>query len=385
MLSLLNFIFSEISAKLICDGFREPIYATSVPNSNKLVVLEQQGIIHLVENGKVYKTPLLDITDRVHYPLFPGDEMGLLGLAFDPNFIDNGYFYLNYVDKNDSTTVSRFQINQNKSKKNDEKILLKFHQPYSNHNGGCIEFDKNEFLYIATGDGGSAGDPDNRAQDLSSIHGKILRIKLSKDGTYTIPEDNPYKNNKNILPEIWAYGLRNPWRFSFDRLNGNMFIADVGQNLWEEINIIEYGDTELKNFGWNILEGNHCFPEETNCKKDGFNHPIFEYPNNANYVKTLLGIKQKNMDGCSITGGYVYRGKEIKKLYGKYIFGDYCTGKVWSIDINNGIAGNLADHTSNILNGMNKKTFYLSSFGENNQGEIIIVDYNGSIYKLIEK
>ena len=309
--------------------------------------------------------------------------MGLLGLAFDPNYTNNGYYYLNYVDKNDSTTISRFFTNGILSDRTSEKIVLKFAQPYSNHNGGSIEFNRDNYLFIATGDGGSAGDPENRAQDLTSLLGKILKIKIDNKGNYTCPISNPYYNNQKHKSEIWAYGLRNPWRFTFDKLTGDMYIADVGQNLWEEINYVKYQDNEEKNFGWNILEGYHCFPENSECDKDAYRKPIFEYPNNANYAKTLLGIKQNNMDGCSITGGYVYRGSKIEELYGRYIFGDYCTGKVWSINVEGGIASDLQNHTNTILDSMGKRAFYLSSFGQDRNGEILLIDYNGSIYKLV--
>ena len=178
--------------------------------------------------------------------------------------------------------------------------------------------------------------------------------------------------------------MRNVWRFSFDTLTGDMIMGDVGQHLWEEINFEFHGDKGGNNYGWNIFEGNHCYPENIDCKNNGFIMPIFEYPNNANYAKTLFGIKQPDMDGCSITGGYIYRGSEISELYGRYIFGDYCTGKVWSMQINNGKSSDLQNHTDDILLGIGKKEFYLSSFGQDQNGEIYIIDYNGTIYKLIE-
>ena len=383
LIILINILLGSVSVDLISDGYKEPIYVASIPNSDELLVLEQRGVIYLINSGTKHKAQFLDIRDRVHYPLFPGDEMGLLGLAFDPNYTNNGYYYLNYVDKNDSTTISRFFTNGILSDRTSEKIVLKFAQPYSNHNGGSIEFNRDNYLFIATGDGGSAGDPENRAQDLTSLLGKILKIKIDNKGNYTCPISNPYYNNQKHKSEIWAYGLRNPWRFTFDKLTGDMYIADVGQNLWEEINYVKYQDNEEKNFGWNILEGYHCFPENSECDKDAYRKPIFEYPNNANYAKTLLGIKQNNMDGCSITGGYVYRGSKIEELYGRYIFGDYCTGKVWSINVEGGIASDLQNHTNTILDSMGKRAFYLSSFGQDRNGEILLIDYNGSIYKLV--
>jgi len=197
---------------------------------------------------------------------------------------------------------------------------------------------------------------------------------------YTIPHNNPFIGKKNVKEEILCYGLRNPWRFSFDSLTGDLFIGDVGQNNWEEINVILANKMGGQNFGWNIMEGFHCYPEEIECNNTNLIEPIWEYPNNANYVKTLAGIKQPKMDGCSITGGYVYRGEKIPEFYGRYIFGDYCTGKVWSFIYENGETKNIKNHTLEILSSMNKNSFYLSSFGKTNEGELLIVDYNGGIY-----
>ena len=379
-----NFIFSDIGAEKIASGFDKPVFISSIPNSkDSHVVLEQKGTVRIVKKNQVMRSYFLDIRDRVHKPLFPGDEMGLLGLAFDPNFEINNNVYVHYNDKNDNTIISRFKVYNGIASKVSEKIILQIKQPYSNHNGGTITFGLDGYLYIGLGDGGSAGDPEKRAQDLSNLFGSILRIDINTDDNYLIPKDNPFINIKNAKSEIWSYGLRNPWRFSFDKLTGDMIIGDVGQSLWEEINFEPFLSKGGKNYGWNILEGNHCYPEDSKCSSDGLTMPSFEYPNNANYAKTLFGIKQPNMDGCSITGGYVYRGDKLKGMNGKYIFGDYCTGKIWSINISEGNGENLENHTTSIMNSIGKKEFYLSSFGQNNDGEIFIVDYNGTIYKLV--
>ena len=294
----------------------------------------------------------------------------------------NKYIYVNYVDEDDYTIVSRFTCNNKNANKYSEEILLKIKQPYSNHNGGCITFGSDDFLYIAMGDGGSSGDPENRSQDNTNLFGTILRIDVNTDKGYVIPKSNPFYNNNDFKPEIFMYGLRNPWRFTFDSLTGDMFIGDVGQNLWEEINFIPNSIIGGQNFGWNKYEGNHCYPYDFPCENDNYTMPVFEYPNNAKYAKTLFGIKQPEMDGCSVTGGYVYRGA-MEKYFGRYFFGDYCTGKIWSFIMKNGIASDLQNHTNEILNSMNKKEFYLSSFGESNNKELFIIDYNGSVYKLI--
>ena len=382
-----SFLFSSLAVELIGSKFDKPIYLLSIPSQeNELLIVEQKGVLKTIKNGKKNKTPFLDITDRVHRPLFPGDERGFLGIAFDPNFVKNGYFYVNYINKGDSTIISRFTYENNTVNHDSEKIILAFEQPYSNHNGGCMQFDKEGYLFISVGDGGSSGDPENRAQDLSSLFGKILRIDVNTKDEYLIPNDNPFVKDSNYRKEIWSYGFRNVWRFSFDALTNDMILADVGQHLWEEINFETFGSKGGLNYGWNILEGNHCFPEDAECSLDGTVAPIFEYPNNANYAKTLFGIKQPEMDGCSITGGYVYRGNKIKDFYGKYIFGDYCTGKIWSLRINqDGEVTDFYNHTDEILKSMNKREFYLSSFGQDESNEIYLIDYNGDIYKIVNE
>ena len=378
-------IFADLGVKKIASGFDKPVYVLPIPNrENELLVLEQKGLVRLVKDNKIAKTPFLDIEDRVHRPLFPGDEMGFLGFAFDPNFNDNSYFYVHYDDKDYNTIISRFKVKEKLADKSSEKIILTLAQPYFNHNGGTIEFRKDGYLYIGLGDGGSSGDPEKRAQDPSNLFGSILRIDVNTEKPYTSPKSNPLVKYRKFKDEIWAYGLRNPWRFSFDALTGDMIIGDVGQYLWEEINIEYFGDEGGKNYGWNIMEGNHCYHEDVQeCYDEKFVMPAFEYPNNANYVKTLVGINQPNMDGCSITGGYVYRGKNIPELYGRYLFGDYCTGKVWSIKIEDGKGTDVIDHTKSIIESMGKREFYLSSFGQDFDNELFIIDYNGTIYSLI--
>ena len=347
-----------------------------------MLVVEQGGIIKIIEDKIALKTPFLDISDHTHQPLYPADEMGMLGLAFHPNFIENKYFYVNYIDKNDFTNISRFKVQSELGNPNSEKIIIKLKQPYMNHNGGYIEFGPDGYLYISVGDGGSTGDPENRAQDLSNLYGTILRIDVNTNKEYLIPRNNPFYNHKEIRSEIWHYGLRNVWRFSFDKLTGDMYIGDVGQNNWEEIDFQPSNSKGGLNFGWNKLEGAHCYPDDNfECSLDNTILPLFEYPNDANYLKTLVGWNQSDVHGCSVTGGYVYRGNNKPDLYGRYIFGDYCTGKVWSI-INNGSNLDLKEHTHELLESMNKKEFYLSSFGEDEEGELYIINYSGKVYSI---
>ena len=387
MLLILNIVFSQLYLELIATDFDKPIYVTSHPkNSNIIYVVEQEGYIWSFEYATKIEKVFLDLSDRIHKPVFPGDERGLLGFAFDPNYHVNGFIYINYNDKEGNTVISRLTcLNDNNNglkypDVNTEIIMMKFKQPYSNHNGGHLAFGPDGFLYISVGDGGSAGDPENRAQDLTNVFGTILRIQPIDDGSYNVPYSNPFINNDMFKNEIWTYGLRNVWRFSFDRLSGDMYLGDVGQNSWEEINYIKYGNNDGINFGWNIMEASSCFKDD--CTDSLYTYPVFEYPNDAKYIRTLFGLKHKNVHGCSVTGGYVYRGKDIPSIYGKYIFGDYCTGKIWSFSLDNYEIHDFVDHTSELLSSINKKKFYLSSFGETLDGEILLVDYNGSIYKL---
>ena len=377
-----NLLFSQLEANLIASDFDQPLYICSLPNTNSLLVLEQDGLIKIIKDNKVNEQPFLDISDRVHQTWYPADERGLLGMAFDPNFKDNNSFYLNYIDQEGFTIISRFNVENNLAKKESEKILLKLKQPYMNHNGGFLEFGPDGYLYISIGDGGSAGDPENRAQDLTNLFGTIIRIDVNGQDSYTIPEDNPFYNKENIKSEIWHYGLRNVWRFSFDSENGDMYMGDVGQNEWEEINFQPNDHSGGINFGWNILEGNHCYGEDNkDCNSSNTVLPIFEYPNDANYAKTIVGWDQPDMHGCSVTGGYVYRGTNKPELYGRYFFGDYCTGKVWSMK-NNSENIDLINHTDELLESMNKSEFYLSSFGQDDNQELYLIDYSGDIYSI---
>ncbi len=331
--------------------------------TNRLFVVEQKGVIHVFENSKdVTSTQVfLDITDQVLY----GGEQGLLGLAFHPNFTENGYFYVDYTKTDPRRTViSRFTvdpINPNQADEVSELVLLEVEQPYSNHNGGQIAFGPDSYLYIALGDGGSGGDPLNHGQSLTTLLGSILRINV--DATYgglnyAIPIDNPFAGNtEGYREEIYAYGLRNPWRFSFDPVTGWLWAADVGQNAWEEIDIIEIG----KNYGWKIMEGNHCYSPLVNCDASGLELPIWEYGHNV---------------GKSITGGFVYRGSSLPDLNGSYIYGDYVVGQIWSLKYD-GI--NPATNTLLI-----DTPLLIASFGIDQQNELYICAFDGKIYQLYE-
>lgn len=330
--------------------------------SNRLFIAEQAGLIKVVENAAGTQTAatFLDIRNKVT----SGGERGLLGLAFHPDYKTNGYFYVNYTRGNPLTTViARYKANTPSGDQADatsETILLTFSQPYDNHNGGSLQFGKDGYLYIATGDGGSGGDPQNNAQNRKSMLGKILRLDVNgtSKGNYGIPTDNPFVNNPETYnPEIYALGLRNPWKMSFDTETGQLVAADVGQNAREEINIITKGG----NYGWKIKEGIDCYSPSSNCNTGGLTEPIFDYTQSG-------GDK-------SITGGYVYRGSELPALAGKYIYGDYVSGRIWALEINNGKAGNNA-----LLIG---SAGSVSTFGQDAKGEIYFANYgSGKIMKL---
>ena len=378
-------LFSLISRLFALDigyieleaSFKKPLYLSPhVNNSNILYVVEQRGMIWELNDGIKSKTPFLDIRDKVHTPVFPGDERGLLGFAMSPDFQTDNFIYVNYINNNDSTVISRFNGNE-------EEKLLSFKQPFSNHNGGMILFGPDGYLYISVGDGGDAGDPYNNSQNLKNFFGTILRIDVNTSKGYKIPDSNPFKGMNDIKEEIWSYGIRNAWRFSFDKITGDMYIGDVGQNSWEEINFQSYLSNGGENYGWNHYEGDSLYLDKKQISSVVM--PIYVYPNNANIIKVLLGWKEDGARGCSVTGGYVYRGDLIPKLKGRYLFGDYCTGKIWSFKYENENILDFQDLTESININNGNKTIYISSFGQDLSGELYIIDYSGTIYKLINK
>ena len=373
----------SLSSTLIADGFKKPLFITSHPENSKfLYVVEQAGKIIIINNGKKLDEPFLDITDRVVRPGRPGDERGLLGFAFHPDYAKNKKFYVNYINDDGFTIVSEFSAQSNlKANSLSERTVFNLKQPYGNHNGGHMQFGPDNYLYISIGDGGKRGDPLNAGQDLNTLFGKILRIDVNKV-PYGIPKSNPYYGQKNKRGEIWAWGFRNVWRFSFDRKIGDIYYGDVGQNKWEEINYEPYNSKGGNNYGWRIMEASKCYNPEKNCDEKGLTLPIHEYPNDANYMVVLGGGSQTNSDGCSVTGGYVYRGSKIKGLNGYYIFGDYCSGNIWTFKVINDKATSLTNRTKEINLGNGEFTTYISSFGEDADGELYIVEYNGGIYKI---
>lgn len=331
--------------------------------SQRLFVVEQSGVIRVFDNdaSATTSTVFLDIQNQVDDN---GSEEGLLGLAFHPDYESNGYFYVNYTAANpDRTVIASFQVsNQNPDAADvsSELEILTYAQPFSNHNGGQLVFGPDGYLYIAVGDGGSGGDPQGNGQNRATLLGSILRIDVDNPQNgqnYGIPPDNPYAGNtQGFREEIYAYGLRNPWRFSFDAENGQLWTGDVGQNSYEEIDIIEAGN----NYGWNIMEGAHCY-DSNSCDQSGLTLPVWEY-----------GREQ----GISVTGGFVYRGLTLTNLTGRYIYGDFGSGKIWALD--NSDSNN--PQNTELL----EADFPISSFGVDTDNELYICGFDGSIYRLEE-
>ncbi|GAA4403767.1 PQQ-dependent sugar dehydrogenase [Nibrella viscosa] len=337
-------------------SFSQPVeYTYANDGTNRVFVVEQAGRIRVFDNTESAQTAgtYLDIRSKVS----SGGEMGLLGLAFHPDFKQNGYFYVNYTKSNPrETVISRFKASPATAGQVDpgsEVVLLTFNQPYANHNGGKLLFGPDGYLYISTGDGGSGGDPQNNGQTKNTLLGKILRIDVNstEKGNYGIPADNPFKGNQDgVREEIYAYGLRNPWRMSFDSQN-RLWAGDVGQNEIEEIDIIRKGG----NYGWRLKEGRDCYNPKNNCDDGNLVGPVWQYPHENGNI--------------SVTGGVVYRGKAYPDLQNKYIYADYASGRVWALTYN----GTKATDNQILVN----RAGTISAFGEDANGEMYLLDYSG--------
>lgn len=344
--------------ELVTNGLSSPVgLANASDGSGRLFVIEQEGVIRVIKNGELISEPYLDIRHKVGSQ---ANEQGLLGLAFHPRYFETGSFYVNYTDKDGNTVIARYSVasdNPDRADPDSETRLLAINQPFGNHNGGAVAFGLDGMLYLGLGDGGSANDPQGNAQSTETHLGKILRINIDEGDPYAIPTSNPFVNGGG-LPEIWAYGLRNPWRFSFDRLSGDMYIGDVGQNTWEEIDFYHAGSPPGANFGWDYREGSHGFegaPPDDLALID----PVAEYDHSQ---------------GCSITGGVVYRGPSLPTWQGVYLYGDFCTGYIW------GLLGNNEQGWESKL--MFETGANITSFGEDEVGEVYIVVRDGGVYRL---
>jgi glucose/arabinose dehydrogenase len=348
----------------VASGLGFPLYLTAPPNDvNRLFIVEKTGGIRIVKDGTLLVTPFLDISSKVSNI----GEQGLLGLAFDPNYATSGRFFVHYTDPAGDTRVSSFLVSANPdiADAGSEQVVLTATQPYSNHNGGQLVFGPDGMLYLGLGDGGSSGDPQGRGQDLSDLLGSILRLDVQAGSPYTVPSDNPFVAQAGARPEIWSYGLRNPWRFSFDRGTGDLYIADVGEAQFEEVDVSPAAGGAGKglNYGWNRMEGNHCF-NSGQCDRTGLTLPAHEY---------------SHSQGCSITGGYVYRGSATPALQGLYFFADFCQGWVRSLRYSGGAATELTDWRALQPGGS------ITSFGEDAAGELYLMVESGRVFKFVSE
>lgn len=358
----------------VVSGLFKPVYvAHAKDGSDRLFVVEKSGVIRIVKDGVLIPEPFLDIRARVisEESTPPGGvEQGLLSVAFHPEYVANGRFFINYtVLKDQSTIVAEYHVtaNSNLADGNGERVILQITQPHHRHNGGQLQFGPDGLLYIGTGDGGgsSSGGGRNNSQNLRTLHGKILRIDINSDRPYTIPPDNPFVDQPGVRPEIYAYGFRNPWRFSFDRCDGSLFLGDVGQSTWEEIDLV----IESGNYGWKTMEGTHCYFPSQSCVRTGLRLPISEYRH--------LRLDKKG--GNAVIGGYVYRGRRFPGLTGRYFFGDLVSTRLWSLTQTR--SGSNHWERQELL----EMGFQVSSFGEGEDGELYVLDYsNGMLYLLTQ-
>ena len=345
--------------QLAMPALQNPVYLTSPANDPRLFIVEQPGRIRIYKNGALLPTPFLDIASIVT----SGGEQGLLSVAFDPAYATNGRFYVYHNDLNGDIAVARYTATPGSDVANAgsrEPVITIPHPVQGNHNGGLAMFGPDGMLYLGTGDGGGGGDPSNNAQNTNSLLGKLLRIDVTTL-PYTIPGTNPFAGATPGADEIWAYGLRNPWRYAFDAPAGQLYIADVGQNLWEEVNAVATTEAGV-NYGWRVMEGTHCFNAPT-CSSTGLTLPVLEYSHG---------------DGCSITGGFVYRGTAVPELSGHYFYSDFCSGFLRSFRLSNGQA--VDQRTWPIGNIGN-----ILSFGMDAAGELYMLSLNGGVYRIVKQ
>lgn len=347
----------------VAAGLSVPLYLTAPPgDAARLFIVEQTGSVRVVKDGALLPEPFLDLGERVS----KGGEQGLLGLAFDPDFASSGSLVVHYTDLAGNTTLSRFRVSPTDPDRADptsEEIILTAAQPFSNHNGGQVTFGPDGFLYLGLGDGGSSGDPGNRGQDRSDLLGSILRIDVHAAPPYAIPVDNPFAGLPDARPELWSIGLRNPWRFSFDRATGDLYIADVGQNLREEIDVSTAAEGAGRgfNYGWSVMEGSTCVGG-SGSDQAGLTLPALEYGHD---------------EGCSVTGGYVYRGSAVPSLQGQYFYGDFCGGWVRSFRYSDGVVTDRLSWPSLSPGGP------VVSFGEDASGELYVLEAGGRVFRIV--
>jgi glucose/arabinose dehydrogenase len=351
---------ANVTWREIVSGLEKPTDISAPGDgSGRVFVLEQPGRIRIIQNGQLLQNAYLDIVNIVGSD---ASERGLLGIAFHPNYAETGFFFVNYTDKNGDTRIARFSVSATDPDQADPDSrieLVRIDQPYGNHNGGALAFGPDGYLYAGMGDGGSAGDPQGAGQSLNTLLGKILRFDVDGGEPYAVPADNPFAASGGEA-EIWAYGLRNPWKIAFDRVSGDLYIADVGQNQWEEVNFEAAGSPGGLNFGWNLMEASHDY-SGTLYDASALVLPVAEF---------------SHAEGCSITGGQVYRGQALPGWQGVYLYGDFCSGNIW------GLLKTGSDFANDLLF---ETSFSISTFGLDDEGELYLGDYSGAIYRLETK
>ena len=348
----------RLALQSVATGLERPVYLTAPANDDRLFIVEQPGRIRIVKNGQLVTQPFLDIVSRVS----SSGERGLLSVAFHPAYTSNRFFYVNYTDLAGDTRIERFTASANPDVADvaSAKLILFQDQPFANHNGGHLLFGPDGLLYIPLGDGGSGGDPQNNAQTLTTLLGKLLRIDVDRGDPYAVPSNNPFVGRSDARAEIWALGLRNPWRMAFDRQSNLLFIADVGQGSQEEINAVPRTAAGL-NYGWRIMEGSSCFNPNP-CNSAGLTPPVHTYPTSGG--------------NCAVTGGFVYRGTVIPELAGQYFFSDYCGGGLRSFRVVSGAVQGLRDWGITSAGSV-------SSFGEDARGELYLISHNGNVSRIV--
>lgn len=353
----------RVELQVLVGGLAAPVgIANAGDGSGRLFVVEKAGRIRVVRKGALDSSPFLDVAGRVRSS---SSEQGLLGLAFHPNYARNGTFFVNYTNVQGDTVVARFSVGSDPERADptSEGILLTVDQPAANHNGGHLAFGPDGLLYIGLGDGGGANDQFGNGQNVQALPGKMLRLDVDHGPPYAVPKDNPFVGNAAFRTEIWATGLRNPWRYSFDRLTGDLYIADVGQNQYEEVDFQPAASRGGQNYGWSIMEGLHCFPADRACNREGLTLPVVEYDHSQ---------------GCSVTGGSVYRGNEFPALNGIYLFGDYCSGKIWGL----APTGDGGWRTAELA----QADLRIVAFGEDEAGEPYLLDIQGgALFKILAR
>ena len=348
----------DVAVEVVAGGFVAPIHLTAPAGDSRLFVVEQDGLIKIIADGQVLGTSFLDISNIVQ----AGGERGLFSMAFHPQYSSNGYFYVSYTDNGGDSRIERYSVSgdANVADASSAKLILSLTQPAGNHNGGQIAFGGDGMLFIGFGDGGGAGDPQGHGQNTNTLLGALLRIDVDDGDPYAIPPDNPFVGQAGA-DEVWAYGLRNPWRFSFDRVADRLYVADVGQNEWEEVNAAAATQAGV-NYGWNTMEGLHCYNAES-CDTDGLTLPVLEYSNSSG--------------NCSVTGGHVYRGDTMTEVQGHYFYSDYCGGFLRSFKYSGGsVTGEVEWDVGDVGRVL--------SFGEDASGELYVLSNNGNVYRLVK-